>query len=66
MVNAFGRRLYDIFFRSYTEKVWGIPCADISADWATQRIRGLSMSSLIRAAFGKPARQRRGDQDAGR
>ena len=51
VVDAFGRRLYEIFFRTYTEKVWGIPCRDISADWAMQRIKGLSIPSLIRAAF---------------
>ena len=51
VVSSFGRRLYEIFFRGYTEKVWGIPCADISADWAAQRIRGLTMSSLIRSAL---------------
>ena len=43
MVNAFGRRLYETFFRSHTEKVWGIPCNQISADWAAQRIKDLSM-----------------------
>jgi protoporphyrinogen oxidase len=45
--NRFGRRLFDIFFRSYTEKVWGIPCREIGADWAAQRIKGLSLSSVI-------------------
>ncbi len=49
VVRAFGRRLYETFFRSYTEKVWGIPCAEISADWAAQRIRGLSLLSLMRS-----------------
>ena len=39
VVNAFGRRLYEIFFRSYTEKVWGIPCNEISADWAAHALR---------------------------
>jgi protoporphyrinogen oxidase len=48
VVRAFGRRLYETFFRSYTEKVWGVPCAEISADWAAQRIRGLSLASLMR------------------
>jgi protoporphyrinogen oxidase len=47
VVRAFGRRLYETFFRSYTEKVWGVPCAEISADWAAQRIRGLSLGSLM-------------------
>jgi protoporphyrinogen oxidase len=52
VVNAFGRRLYETFFRSYTEKVWGIPCSEISADWAAQRIKDLSMRVLIRRALG--------------
>jgi protoporphyrinogen oxidase len=51
VVSAFGRRLYEIFFRSYTEKVWGIPCNEISADWAAQRIKDLSISSLVKRAF---------------
>ena len=41
--NRFGRRLFELFFKSYTEKVWGIPCDQISAQWAAQRIRGLSL-----------------------
>jgi protoporphyrinogen oxidase len=52
VTRAFGRRLYEIFFKTYTEKVWGIPCAEISADWAAQRIRGLSMAALLRSSFG--------------
>jgi protoporphyrinogen oxidase len=51
VTNAFGRRLYEMFFRSYTEKVWGIPCNQISADWAAQRIKDLSMRTLIRRAL---------------
>ena len=43
--NRFGRKLFDMFFKSYTEKVWGIPCGRISADWAAQRIKGLSLRS---------------------
>ncbi|MEO8189944.1 MAG: NAD(P)/FAD-dependent oxidoreductase [Acidobacteriota bacterium] len=50
-INAFGRRLYETFFKSYTEKVWGIPCSEISADWAAQRIKGLSMVSLLKATL---------------
>ncbi len=50
--NRFGRRLYEIFFRSYTEKVWGIPGSGISADWASQRIRGLSLAELLATAAG--------------
>jgi len=52
VVNQFGRRLYETFFKTYTEKVWGISCTQISADWAAQRIRGLSLSRAILNAFG--------------
>ena len=45
--NRFGRRLFEIFFKTYTEKVWGMRCRDISADWAAQRIRGVSLSRAI-------------------
>jgi protoporphyrinogen oxidase len=44
--NRFGRRLFEIFFRVYTEKVWGIPCSEIRAEWATQRIRDLSLTAV--------------------
>jgi protoporphyrinogen oxidase len=47
--NRFGRRLYRIFFKTYTEKVWGIPCHTISAQWAAQRIKGLSLWTAIRS-----------------
>ncbi|MGH7922975.1 MAG: NAD(P)/FAD-dependent oxidoreductase, partial [Candidatus Binatus sp.] len=56
VVRAFGRRLYETFFRSYTEKVWGIPCAEINAEWAAQRIRGLSLGSIIRGLIPFPTR----------
>ncbi len=49
--NQFGRRLFRIFFKSYTEKVWGMNCRDISADWAAQRIKGLSLGSAIKNAL---------------
>jgi protoporphyrinogen oxidase len=49
--NQFGRRLFNIFFKSYTEKVWGMSCKEISADWAAQRIRGLSLGSAIKNAL---------------
>jgi len=52
--NRFGRRLFNIFFKTYTEKVWGLPCAQISADWAAQRIRGLSLLAAVRNAFRRP------------
>jgi protoporphyrinogen oxidase len=48
VVNQFGRRLFRIFFKTYTEKVWGMSCKDISADWAAQRIKGLSLGRAIR------------------
>lgn len=47
VTNEFGEKLYSIFFKSYTEKVWGIPCDKISADFAAQRIKGLSLTSLV-------------------
>lgn len=46
--NRFGKRLYTTFFKTYTEKVWGIPCSEISADWAAQRIKGLSLIATIK------------------
>jgi protoporphyrinogen oxidase len=49
--NRFGKRLYNTFFKTYTEKVWGIPCNEISADWAAQRIKGLSLISTIKNAL---------------
>jgi len=48
--NRFGFRLYEIFFRTYTEKVWGIPCSEISADWAAQRIKNLDLLKAVRNA----------------
>jgi protoporphyrinogen oxidase len=49
--NKFGKRLFGIFFKTYTEKVWGMSCSEISADWAAQRIKGLSLSTAIMAAL---------------
>ncbi len=49
--NRFGRRLYEIFFKTYTEKVWGVPCTEIRAEWAAQRIKGLSLTTAIRNAL---------------
>src|SRR6266511_4268377 len=45
--NQFGKRLFDTFFKSYTEKVWGMSCKEISADWAAQRIKGLSLTTAV-------------------
>ena len=54
VVNRFGRRLFDAFFKTYTEKVWGMPTSAISADWAAQRIKGLSLvRAVVDGLFGK-------------
>jgi protoporphyrinogen oxidase len=55
VTNQFGERLFRIFFKTYTEKVWGMSCSEISADWAAQRIKGLSLSSALLSAL-KPSR----------
>jgi protoporphyrinogen oxidase len=53
VTNRFGRRLYEVFFRTYTEKVWGMPCDKIQAEWAAQRIKGLSLRvAAANALFG--------------
>src|SRR6059058_1089547 len=49
--NRFGKRLYNLFFKTYTEKVWGVPCSELRAEWAAQRIKGLSFFSAAKAAF---------------
>ncbi|MBI1922560.1 MAG: NAD(P)/FAD-dependent oxidoreductase [Geobacter sp.] len=49
--NRFGKKLYSVFFKTYTEKLWGMPCSEIRAEWAAQRIKGLSLTSAIRNAF---------------
>ena len=46
-MNRFGERLYRTFFKDYTEKVWGVPCTEISAAWGAQRIKGLSVSKAL-------------------
>src|SRR5450756_2570578 len=46
LTNRFGRELYLTFFKSYTEKVWGVPCDQISAQWGAQRIKGVSLSLI--------------------
>jgi protoporphyrinogen oxidase len=57
-INRFGRQLYFTFFKSYTEKVWGVPCRGLSADWGAQRVKGLSIwKALAHVARGAlPAR----------
>lgn len=52
-INRFGRELYTTFFRSYTEKVWGVPCSQISAEWGAQRVRGLSVRATLAHALKK-------------
>jgi len=47
VTNRFGRRLYMAFFKTYTEKVWGLPCTEIRAEWAAQRIQGLSLARAV-------------------
>jgi protoporphyrinogen oxidase len=47
LINRFGRQLYLTFFKSYTEKVWGVPCEKISAEWGAQRIKGLSLTTAV-------------------
>jgi protoporphyrinogen oxidase len=55
-VNRFGGRLYRTFFKDYTEKVWGVPCREISAEWGAQRIKGLSVSKALAHALLGPLR----------
>ena len=61
VANRFGHRLYEIFFKTYTEKVWGIPCAEISADWAAQRIKNLSLPEAVRNALFGNGRSKDGE-----
>jgi protoporphyrinogen oxidase len=51
VINRFGKRLYNHFFKSYTEKVWGVSTTEIRAEWAAQRIKGLSFFSAAKSAF---------------
>ena len=59
LINRFGRELYLTFFKSYTEKVWGTPCHEISAEWGAQRIKGLSLTTAIKhflkKSFSRPS-----------
>jgi protoporphyrinogen oxidase len=54
VTNRFGRRLFRIFFKTYTEKVWGIPCSELRAEWAAQRIKDLSLKTALLNMFLKP------------
>src|SRR5262249_56114050 len=61
--NQFGYRLFSIFFKTYTEKVWGISTQELSADWAAQRIKGLDLGQAIKSAFA-PQRTAGNDRSA--
>jgi protoporphyrinogen oxidase len=50
-INRFGIELYDTFFKAYTEKVWGVPCSEIPADWGRQRIKDLNIGKVLSQAF---------------
>jgi protoporphyrinogen oxidase len=54
VTNRFGRRLFLTFFKAYTEKLWGIPCTELKAEWAAQRIKDLSLKTAIVSMFLKP------------
>lgn len=57
VVNRFGRKLFETFFKAYTEKVWGMPTSEISADWAAQRIKGLSLVNAVTSVLFKSLRK---------
>lgn len=54
-INRFGKVLYEMFFKSYTEKVWGIKPSEISADWGAQRVKGVSITAVLKDMFQKMA-----------
>ena len=66
VTNQFGKRLFRIFFKTYTEKVWGMSCSEISADWAAQRIKGLSLGSAIKHALFAKRKSQSKSQDSDR
>lgn len=55
VTNRFGKRLFETFFKSYTEKVWGIPCSELKAEWAAQRIKDLSLKTAVINMLFKPS-----------
>jgi len=63
LINRFGRELYLTFFKSYTEKVWGTPCHEISAEWGAQRIKGLSLTTAVKHFVKKLFRSKGGAGD---
>jgi protoporphyrinogen oxidase len=56
-INRFGDRLYHTFFKDYTEKVWGVPCTEISAEWGAQRVKGLSITKALQHALSSALRR---------
>jgi protoporphyrinogen oxidase len=65
LVNRFGDTLYRTFFKDYTEKVWGVACAQISAEWGAQRIKGLSITKALSHALRKPFQRLQGTAQKG-
>src|SRR6185436_16055433 len=63
LINRFGWELYGLFFKDYTEKVWGVPCNEISAEWGAQRIKGVSISKAIQHAAQTMFKSRKGNGD---
>lgn len=64
-INRFGAELYKTFFRDYTEKVWGVPCNRIDADWGAQRVKGLSVARVLGHALRKLAFWKKFDKQSG-
>src|SRR5690242_14089338 len=63
--NQFGEKLFSIFFKTYTEKVWGMSCDEISADWAAQRIKGLNLGVAVMNAVTRMFKPKRRKPAAG-
>ena len=63
IINKFGKQLYLLFFKDYTEKVWGVPCHEISAEWGAQRIKGVSLSKAIAQALKTMVSKKKGNGD---
>ena len=64
-INRFGSELYKTFFQDYTEKVWGVPCNQIGADWGAQRVKGLSVARVLAHALGKFVFWKKHDKQGG-
>ena len=65
IINKFGKELYLLFFKDYTEKVWGVPCGAISAEWGAQRIKGVSLSKAVLQALKSLRNKKNGKTDIG-